>query len=223
MIIQGWTLNYEAFFYVLFCVILFIPARVNAGLRLVSLTAGLSGLVLIGLALRPGTIAAVTYTSPLLLEFLAGAWLCHLWQRGLLPKGRAAAIILAVGVLTFAVQVRMEPGPWRVATWGLPALLVAAGCLGIETAGRLPHVPGLRTLGDASYAIYLTHLLVQRPLLPVLHRFPTLVALPTVMIACIAAGLVVHRFVERPLHRWMTPATVRHPGSRQAAAGSSGA
>ena len=117
----------------------------------------------------------------------------------------------------------MQPGPWRVVTWGLPALLIAAGCLGIETGGRLPHVPGLRTLGDASYAIYLTHLLVQHPLLPILHPFPTLIAFPPVMIACIAVGLFVHRFVERPLHRWMMPRTARHPKSMPPAAGSSGA
>ena len=60
VIIQGWTLNYEAFFYGLFSVILFIPARVDATLRLASLTACLSGLVLMGLAGQPDTVAAVT-------------------------------------------------------------------------------------------------------------------------------------------------------------------
>ena len=216
VVIQGWTLNYEAFFYAVFALALLARAKLETSRRLVILTVALGSLVALGIILRPADIVAATYTGPLLLEFLAGAWLCRVWQRGLLPQGRVAAAMLAVGVLAFAAQVRMEPGTWRIITWGLPALLVVSGSLGLETGGSLPRLPGLLALGDASYALYLTHLLVQRPLLPALHDQPTLIALPVVIVSCIVTALLVYRFVERPLHGWTRRGAVRRiPGTAQ--------
>lgn len=202
VLLPGWTLNYEVFFYFVFAATLLLPAR----RRLPALSVGLAGLVAFGIAVHPAHIAAATYTGPLLLEFLAGAWLCRAWQQGWAPKGRWGLLLAAFGALALLAQVRLGPsGDLRCMTWGLPAVLIVAGALGAEAGGRLPNVPGLRRLGDASYALYLTHLAVQKPLLPILHPLPLPIALPLVIVACVAVALAVHRWVEAPLGAMLRP------------------
>jgi exopolysaccharide production protein ExoZ len=70
LIVPGWTLNYEIFFYLLFAGSLMAPARLRVWL--------VSGVLAALVALRPlGDItnsAWATYTDPILLEFAAGSW-----------------------------------------------------------------------------------------------------------------------------------------------------
>ena len=198
VIIQGWTLNYEVFFYITFAASLLLPTS----RQLLALTAAFSGLILAGIALHPGSVVAGVYTNPLLLEFLAGAWLCRVWQRGSLPTGRVAIALATIGALAFAAQVNIGPSDsWRCLTWGFPALLIVAGALGVEAGKLLPRVPGLLALGNASYALYLTHLLVEHPLQAVLRPLPLPLALPLMLAACVAVALGVYRWVEQPLAR----------------------
>ena len=201
VVIQGWTLNYEVFFYAVFALSLTLPRR-----RLEAVTAGFVLLVAAGWWLQPQGIAAATYTGPLLLEFLGGAWLCWAWQHGKLPGRLGSALLVAAGIAAFAVQARIDPSEnWRCLNWGLPALVLVAGALGLEVRGSLPRLRGFRMLGDASYALYLTHLLVQHPLIPVLHPLPLPIALPLLLGACIAVAVAVHRGIERPLGRLFRP------------------
>ena len=201
VVIQGWTLNYEVFFYAVFALSLASPRR-----RLEAVSVGFILLVAAGRWLQPQSVAAAVYTGPLLLEFLGGAWLCRAWQHGKLPGRLGSASLVAVGLIAFAVQARIGPsGDWRCLTWGLPALLLVAGALGLEASGSLMRLPGFRMLGDASYALYLTHLLVQHPLIPVLRPLPLPIALPLMLSACIAVAVAVHRGIERPLARLFQP------------------
>lgn len=90
-----------------------------------------------------------------------------------------------------------------------------AGALGLENGG-LPRVPGLRALGDASYALYLTHLLVLQAVLPVLRPWPVALALPLALLACIAVALLVHRGVERPMACLLSTSRSAAPASQRA-------
>ena len=196
VVIQGWTLDYEMFFYAAFAASLLLAVQ----WRLPALTGALLTLVALGRLLPPGGVVATTYTGPLLVEFLAGAWLCRAWQAGRLPSGHGSMALLAAGFLLLGAQFSIGPsGAWRCLTWGIPALMIVAGALGVETAGRLPLVPGLLELGNVSYALYLTHPLVQQALSATLQPLPILVALPAMLVACLGVGLVVHHGIEAPL------------------------
>jgi exopolysaccharide production protein ExoZ len=158
LLVQGWTLNYEMFFYVLFALCLFAPAR----RRLLLICAPL--LVLPALALFHESRAPLwaTYTDPLLLEFLAGIALGEAWRRGIYPGARLGAAMLITGFALLAVQAFLPASPerWRALLWGAPALVIMAGAIGLERAGKAPFSRPLLLLGDASYSIYLLHALV---------------------------------------------------------------
>jgi exopolysaccharide production protein ExoZ len=72
LLVPGWSLNYEMFFYAVFGFCLALPVR----LRVVALSLFFLALVFAGYAFAPVASAAQrVYLSPLLLEFLFGVWI----------------------------------------------------------------------------------------------------------------------------------------------------
>lgn len=209
ILVQGWTLNFEMFFYLVFAVILLIPRR----LQLLSLTLVLCSLSAIGLALRPQGAALHTYTSPLFLEFLAGVWLSELIRRGKFPSFNVAFTMLVVGLIGFAISLR-QPAPdlWRFVVWGGPSLLVVCGAISIELRRGMPTIAPLKLLGDGSYSIYLFHTFVfyavsfiaRSPLGRWPAPFPVVAV--SVTVAGTVIGLAAFYLFERPLtallRRW---------------------
>ena len=202
LIVPGWTLNYEAFFYLLFAASLLVPARLRAW----SLTAVLILLV----AARPlgGTGDALwsTYTDPILLEFAAGLWLGWAWSIDRLPGRTLSIVLMAAGIAGFAATALsgIDVSKARVLLWGLPALLLVTGAVGFERHAKAPRWRALHALGDASYSLYLVHgLAISAALRVVGHLMGGSPA--SVMAVSIAAGLAsgfaAYWIVERPLMR----------------------
>lgn len=199
---QGWSLNFEMQFYILFAATLLLPERRRL-LALTGMIATLAGLTVVASLIKGDT--AFNF-FPIVLEFLAGTWLCRAWQRGWLQR-LPAGTLLTAGLALLLVQAQwLTPIPWRCLQWGVPALLVVAGSVGLEASGHLPAVPGFRVLGDASYSLYLTHTLLLASLHPILAPLPAVVAIPGGVLACVALGLLVHHLVERPLGQALRPA-----------------
>ena len=196
VLVQGWTLNFEMFFYLLFAATLMMPRR----LQLLSLTAVLLSLGVIGIVFQPHEAELHVYTSPLLIEFLAGVWLSEIVQRGRIPGVKIAVAMLFVGLLGFVVSLR-EPTPelWRFILWGGPSLLVVAGAICIELGRGMPTIKSLKLLGDGSYSIYLFHPFILRTVATPLTRFPALIGIAAVLAAGAAVGMVAFYVLERPL------------------------
>ncbi len=198
----GWTLNFEMLFYLVFALAL---AR-----RVAPLAMLLPVLVPLGVA---GFWRAEDWPAPLylanglVLELCAGVALAGCFAAGWRPgKLASAAMLLAGGALLMGV---LPHGPWRFAAWGVPALLVVAGTVGLEAVLR-PRLPRLLLrLGDASYAIYLSHVFVVPPLARAVARWEPAggaglaVLLVANLVACPAAGLAVHRWVDTPMQAWL--------------------
>ncbi len=213
---QGWTLWYEARFYLLaVAAIVLSPHRQG-----LALTAMLAGLVIAGMLLRPQGPVGVTYTDPLLLEFLAGYWFAR-WrhQGGTLPARTGAALIAAgLGGLALAALLAGAPEGWpRILWWGLPAVALVIGVVALEDQSHLGHWQTLRLLGDASYALYLSHGIAVSVLLLAWRTAglplssPTgqpLLAIATFVIAA-GIGIAVHLAVEKPLMAWFRNAKGR--------------
>jgi exopolysaccharide production protein ExoZ len=214
LIVPGWTLNYEMFFYLLFAAALLAPAR----LRPWVLSAALVGLA----ALRPLGDAHnplwATYTNPLLLEFGGGVWLGKAWSEGRLPGRATGWGLIALGLAGFAAVTAagLDVDPARVLLWGLPALLLVTGAVSLERAGPLPHWRPLRALGDASYSVYLVHGLAISAAVRLLQRLGLEAPVPLFLASMatgVAAGLVAYQLAEKPMMKlFRTGMAARRPG-----------
>ena len=154
VLVQGWTLNYEIFFYAVFALGLVL----QPSLRLAALVAMLAVLVIIGFVLAPTGALADFYTQPLILEFAAGAALAKLWKHERLPSA-ATGVLMTVFALAGFAAIYLLKLEFDALTCGPLAVLLVTGMLAIERGGKLPRLPIATYIGDASYSIYLWHTL----------------------------------------------------------------
>jgi exopolysaccharide production protein ExoZ len=219
LLIQGWTLEYEMFFYALFALTLFLPRR----FLLLGFSLAIGGLVLMRFVLDPANAVARVYTSPLLLEFLAGVWLGSAFSAGRVMGKRLALFLLAAGVAGLVGSIWILDLPLdRTLIWGIPSLVIVASAIALETHKLMPRLPLLKLLGDASYSIYLSHTVaivigsfalhelgLGNPGTPAAVQAGLLVGPATspavaagyyvfMLVFCVATGVLCHRLLERP-------------------------
>lgn len=208
ILIPGWTLNYEMFFYLLFGGSLFLPGR----MRLVALAVTFTLLVITGSILPIDNAIYVTFTDTLLLEFLMGIVLGALYTRGLLPGPVATYGLLALSIFLFvAFEASTIPEWERFIAWGIPAALLVWAALALDVQRRLFHNQVLQRLGDASYSIYLSHILtieVVELLWEVTGWQTASAALQSFFIAvCLVSsalvGMVTYLLIESPMLRYL--------------------
>ncbi len=209
VLVPGWTLNYEMFFYLLFGAALQLPPS----RRLAAMAAALMALVGLQALTPPPDSALSFYSSSIMLEFLLGMVLGQRYLRAESSTGwRAGALMAAAGLLLMALLPERLPSLPRLATMGLPAALIVAGTLRIEAGGRLPRVGTLRALGNASYSLYLSHPLVLSAASQAWRKVG-LTSLPhslwlfsaAAIIASVAGAAIVYRCAERPLTHALRP------------------
>jgi exopolysaccharide production protein ExoZ len=204
----GWTLNFEAFFYVVFASLFFL----GSGLRTLALCALLAALVAIGLHLHDPSHLADFYTSMSLIGFCAGTLVAQLYRRGWLspdPDVRHALIGAMLALLAAFYflpwnDIERTPLPLHL-LMSITAVSIVLLGLQIEVARLLPRVATLKYLGDASYSLYLFHLFAIAAVWAVAKRlFDT--QQPLVYLGCAAAAIVAgvgfavvcHHLIERP-------------------------
>lgn len=208
VIVPGWTLNLEMFFYFAFAAALALKAR----WRVLAICGFLAACAAVGMV-WPLEGAARFYCSPVLLEFAAGILIAAVLAPrldGLKVDPRIYAACAALGFVLIVVL------PWQQATdlgrlwvWGIPSVLMVGGAYLHERYADTIRLPWLHAIGDASYALYLVHpmaislvravfrkagLVGQGPLLTVAYFIATVGC-------CIAAALIVHRLFEKPVGR----------------------
>ncbi len=189
----GWTLNYEMAFYVA------AAACLPLARPLYWLGIGLLGAVAFGAAFDPASAPLLTWTTPLLLEFLAGIALARIWRR----RGTRPDPVLAAGLCVAALGLLLAldgSALPRAVSAGGPALLAVAAATLFWPAGAKP----LQSLGAASYALYLSHRFALRAVTLALGSWAgsaagaaSLVALA--IVAALGLALLVHRHVEGPM------------------------
>ncbi len=190
----GWSLDYEAVFYGLFTLVLFAPERWRLRLILGALTAVMAFGFLDPPAYELGA-------NPMMLQFAAGVWLARRAQRGLTPTARTGATLAAGGVALLAAMwlTGLRSDLFRPLLWGVPAAMIVAGALALEPLAARFAPRALVALGNASYAIYLCHFVTVDLTARAIGTQPRWVFVPTAVAVSIAAGLLFHRLIERPL------------------------
>jgi exopolysaccharide production protein ExoZ len=201
----SWTLCFEVLFYAGAALVIWRP-RLIWPLLAAFATA---------LAVRSGPILSFV-GNPIVFEFLMGVGLTRLprWRGALwlIPVGLAAAWFLSPTGYPATLEIpdflKGDMGWRRVLFLGLPAAMIVWGTMQIE--GR----EGVLTyLGDASYALYLTHLPVVVAVAWVLCRFTSLPPDGVAVVAAaasIALAWRVHELFEKPMLGWLhKPITAR--------------
>ncbi|MEM1126681.1 MAG: acyltransferase [Bacteroidota bacterium] len=219
LVMVAWTLEYELFFYLLFGALMVVPPRYFAAVLL----AVLGGLVVLGAAWGPTAPALRVATSALLLEFGAGVVLGLAYVRGPPPEGRAWLGPLAAGTGAALLLVQALGLEWpallglggtdfdRPVGYGGPAALLVYGFVRGEQQTRRSWPRLLTRLGDASYTLYLSHILVLAAVgrlwrLAGLDAWvPPVVLVGVLLSACVVFAWVAYVWVEAPLMRWLAP------------------
>lgn len=220
LLLLGWTLNYEAFFYVVFACTFFLKNE----WRTVTQVLTLSALVVIGQLLPEQGYLTRFYASPSLIGFMMGLLLAQSYRHGLIERIRGpwmGMLVAAVVALATAYYIlpwnSPDSAPLHVhLILSLLSTLFVAGFLAVEKNGYLPSLPAAKFMGDASYSIYLFHLFpigafwaVARRLFDVTPLYFYLPLAAACSIGALIFGIVCYWLIERPfLVRRPRPAPV---------------
>jgi len=202
----GWSLNYEAYFYLVFGLMFLLPARQRLGTLIFWAIAS----VLMGYCWTPENPLLKMITDTRLLEFVSGAVIGHLWMRGkVLPLPLAIVALTGGAILICIGDIYANHLPPALSL-GIAATMIVSGAVGIESRhGDTFQWAFPKKLGDWSYAIYLTHILTLGIFGRVLialkldQHFSATLVLFLAICAATMVGWFVYRFIERPMHAWM--------------------
>jgi exopolysaccharide production protein ExoZ len=210
LLLLGWTLNFEVFFYLVFASLFFL----SSGLRTVVLLGLFTLFVSIG-QLVPGlTYVEAIYTSPSLIGFCLGTILAQAYRLGWvtwLGQYLRWPVIAAPLCLLLAFYVVDWDSADSIALWkhllmSFCALSIGLLALHCETQKQVGDLSLLRYLGDASYSIYLFHIFavagtwaIAKRMFDVQHPLIYAMGAAAAMLAALVFGLLCHHFIERPL------------------------
>ena len=202
LLFQGWTLNFEMVFYLLFAGSLLLRRQVHR----VAVVAGLIAMaVLAGQLLAPLSPVAGFYTSPLTLCFALGMGLGLAYPR--IGTGLLLLALLGLTALLTALWADLL-GPGGIYFVRIAfAFAVVTTALALEQRGRVWSWGPIQLLGAASYSLYLVHPFAAIATEKLARRLGLLdgpmlfVCLVVATAAMIVAGLALYRLVERPLQR----------------------
>jgi len=214
LLLLGWTLNFEMFFYLVFGSLFFL----KAGTRTAVIAVFFLALMAAGSLLQHPSHVQAFYTSYSLLGFVVGAGIGRLYQLGWLQRlgGRAMAGLTSAGALAltafYLITLGSESGrylPLFHLSMSFAAMSIVVAAIRAEAEGRLPQIPLLRFLGDASYSLYLFHLFAVAGVWAIAPKLlgpvSLLTYLPLTLLAVasgLASGVLAYWYLERPVLEW---------------------
>ncbi len=205
LLLVGWTLTFELYFYVIFTATLFAPPNLRLPLL------GVWGVVTAALAVAVGggdNPWVRLISAPICLEFIFGAvvgWLI-VRRQFVAPEFCTAFGLVSVTIALWHAGADF-PGDWyRAVPVGLLIAVLVYGVIGLEARRQIVAPAWMRYLGDASYSIYLWHVLILTALgrfflihlpgsSPIIHAG----ALAFSVAAVLTGSIIAYRLIEQPL------------------------
>lgn len=203
----GWTLSFEMTFYMLFALGLALfnrPAKWIAAVLCLAVVAGM---------LRTDRWeATASILDPILLEFIFGMSIGLATLAGRRLRVAVAYAAIALAAILLGASTLYSSVPWnRVLSWGIPGALLLSATVALEQRWQRWPSRFPKLLGDASYAIYLTHSL-SLPLLGAGMAKLDFLAGPARwsveatlgIVGAVTVGLIAHLYIERPMLRFLS-------------------
>lgn len=212
VLVLGWTLIHEMYFYLMFALILLLPVGFRKpvfalwALLIITSTAlqwtGFFAHSLLSLAL-----------FPLTLEFLMGSAVAWLILSGFTrfagPALMLGLVLLAFAVVSvdFTVAYPLQP-TYRMLAYGPAYTLIVYGLVSLERRGTLAGLMpnSLVTVGDWSYSLYLSHILVITALarlyfarFDIAGPFDNLAFVVLASLSAIMVSGITYNFFEKPI------------------------
>lgn len=208
VLLLGWTLMYELFFYALFAVSFFARSR---RMSLCCLTAALCSTSILGTLVEGWTYFQMYYLAPITIEFLYGAVLGMTFDKIRFISRRSALIaagscfVVTTGLLIWFYQSgEFDTGRFglRFLVFGIPSFFFVLGFLILEKSGIRKRSGMLVKWGDTSYSLYLFHPLILQGSIKFLEHvlpqngFGLFLAIALSFLVLIFATWVIYEVVE---------------------------
>ncbi len=206
LVMVGWSLVFEMYFYTIFAAALWGGGRWTKPLLLTWSAALVVGGIVFFESTDPWLGVVV---NPLCIEFLMGIGVALLIMA---RKVRAPLALVALGCVGYAIEFSFGyPHDLYVNGWthvfeAIPLAALVAGLVELELRGTFVFPRFMVHLGDASYSLYLSHILVLAFIGNIIVRTHLLgaaassilvTALVIVVLHLVAVGL--YRWVEQPI------------------------
>jgi exopolysaccharide production protein ExoZ len=211
IVAQGWTLQYEMLFYLLFAAGLLLTRRTGpllVAVALITLVAAGQAIMPLSEMAEPRTLAQY-WTRPILLLFTVGIGFGLLEER--LPRSFAVAhpflLMLAVLAVWFAYTLAAPLSataqiqfPTVLVIWLLCAGWVFVSIFGQSREGSFEWMA--ERFGDASYSVYLFHTFILSALLRLkVQDISPLLFIAATLVGSTVFGFAMYRLVESPILR----------------------
>ncbi|MBD1548952.1 acyltransferase family protein [Roseibium aggregatum] len=199
VIIPGWTLNYEMYFYLIFGALLLLPEN----RRIAALFAVVGGIFLVAHAIPGNSTASMFYGYSVVFEFLAGVVVARLYLARVLIRPRRAVILAGLGTVVLIWADCMDLAVPRVVAAGVPSVVIIYSLVSLDFS-KIREFRFLHRLGDASYSLYLTHVFtlvgvrIGYRMLPFDWMKNEVLFVAICIVASVIVALFVYRFYERP-------------------------
>jgi len=216
LLIQGWSLNYEVFFYAVFALALVLSHRRRFTYLLVILVT----LVLIGASFTHENPVLTTYTNPLILEFLGGAAVGKIYLAGGPPKPQLGRTLVITSLLLFLLSTSELLQFGRVISWGIPSIMLLLGVLSLENDTSVQKLSKFKIVGDSSFSLYLSHTFILAIIGYIWSHTGTkslsldLAFLAISLLSCTLVGYLSFVLVEKPSARFLNKYRARCPDAQ---------
>lgn len=207
----GWSLIHEMYFYWFFTLIVLLLSETFLPLTL----AGWGGILVFSHFFNePDNLYLKLALHPLTLEFIGGCFIAIFYYNYEIRQNHK--VLLAIAIISFMLLIAGHEAKsfisedyssawwWRVLTFGIPSLLIVHSVVHLENQGYI--LPKwLIAIGDASYSIYLSHVLMLSALGRIWTVFASngvidnILAAPVLIALVLGFGLLSYHKIEKPI------------------------
>jgi len=203
----AWTLAYEVYFYAIFCLALLISHKhrvLVSSIFIVISTLSIQLYFSGSFSLKAsetggyGNGAFNLMASPMLIEFIAGMLLYKI--RNVMPKGPQWRLFYLFGGVyaLFAIFSGVNAGH-GIDGYGLWAIILVSCCVFMEKSSPFSNIKPLFFLGEISYSIYLSHVIVINIVADrmIIKGYNGLPAFMMILSLCIVMSSILFSLIEK--------------------------